>query len=59
MERKDLEILTTKQAVIKWGISRKALFALVRDGKLRPITNLGKEWRFLASDFNESIFIRL
>jgi excisionase family DNA binding protein len=44
--------LTTDEAAALWGISRWTIFDLVRKGKLRPITNLGKGWKWQVSDIN-------
>jgi predicted site-specific integrase-resolvase len=59
-ENKQTErVITTDEAAKEWGITKKALYSLVRKGKIRPITNLGKSWYFLPSDFNPTVFVRL
>lgn len=58
-QERDNKTLTTEEAAKEWNISKKAIYSLVRSGKLKPIINLGKSWRFLSSDFNDNVFIRL
>lgn len=51
-------MLTTEEAAKEWGISKKAIYRLVRLGKLKPFIGL-KSWRFYATDFNENVLERL
>jgi excisionase family DNA binding protein len=47
--------LTTEEAAALWGISKWTIFDLAKKGKLRPITNLGKGWKWKASDIDSVI----
>lgn len=47
-------ILTTRQAAEAWGVSRHAIFRLVKQKRLRPLVGL-KEWRFAEGDFAKAL----
>lgn len=45
------KLLTTEEAASEWSIPKKAIYRLVREGKLRPIIGL-KSWRFKIWDID-------
>jgi excisionase family DNA binding protein len=45
-------LLTTQEAARKWNIPKKAIYRLVREGKLRPFIGF-KSWRFRIGDIDE------
>ena len=52
-------LLTTEEAAREWNISKKAIYRLVRDGKLRPIIGF-KSWMFERQDlFQGQVLERL
>jgi predicted site-specific integrase-resolvase len=52
-------LLTTEEAAREWNISKKAIYRLVRDGKLRPIIGF-KSWMFEHRDlFQGQVLERL
>ena len=42
-----------------WGISRWRIYELVKAGKIRPIVNMGKGWKFDGSEFEKRLLERL
>lgn len=46
---KETQLLTTKQAASEWNISKKAIYRMVKEGKLRPIIGF-KSWMFQSND---------
>jgi excisionase family DNA binding protein len=50
-EENTKRLLTTEEAARDWGISKKAIYRMVREGKIRPFVGL-KSWRFDPADFN-------
>lgn len=48
-------LLSTKEAVTAWGISRYALRKLVDDGVIHPILTGSRNWKFDPNDYYEII----
>lgn len=46
-----MKLLTTQEAAREWNIPKKAIYRLVREGKLRPFTGF-KSWRFTIRDID-------
>lgn len=57
--RKTVKLYGMKQACELWGISRWRVYELVKEGKIRPIVNMGKGWKFDGSEFSEELLERL
>ena len=57
--KKTVQLMGTTQAAKAWGITRWKLYDLIVEGKIRPITNMGKGYKFQQDDFKEDFFERL
>jgi excisionase family DNA binding protein len=54
MKESEPKTLTTQQLAEAWNISRWTIYALVRDGKIKPIVGLRtKGWRFRITDLEQ------
>ncbi len=49
----------TKQVAALWGISRWTIFAMVKNGQLRPIVGIGKGWKWAGDELARVEFERL
>lgn len=45
-------LLTTEEAAREWNIPKKAIYRLVREGRLRPFIGF-KSWRFRPGDIDD------
>lgn len=52
-------LLNMKKACELWGVTRTHVYALIRNGKIKPITNAGKGFKFLATDYKHEFLKRL
>ena len=48
-----------KEVCTLWGISKWRVYDLVKEGKIRPIVNMGKGWKFDGTEFSEHLLERL
>lgn len=48
-----------KEVCELWGISRWRVYDLVKEGKIRPIVNMGKGWKFDGTEFSDDLLERL
>jgi len=48
-----------KKACDLWGVTRWKVYDLIKQGKIRPVTNAGKGFKFLATDFKIEFLERL
>lgn len=46
-----IKLVTTEEASREWNISKKVIYRLVREGKLRPFIGF-KSWRFRLGDID-------
>ena len=58
-EKSPVRLYSTKEVESMWGISRWRIYDLVKTGKIRPIVNMGKGWKFDGSEFEEELLERL
>ena len=49
----------TRQFAALCGISRWTIFAMVKDGKLKPIVGIGKGWKWAGDELATVDFERL
>ena len=54
-----MRLYSTEEVVSMWGISRWRIYDLVKSGKIRPIVNMGKGWKFDGSEFDKELLERL
>jgi predicted DNA-binding transcriptional regulator AlpA len=54
-----VRLYSTKEVESMWGISRWRIYGLVNTGKIRPIVNMGKGWKWDGSEFNKELLERL
>ncbi len=59
IEMSPVRLYSTKEVESMWGISRWRIYDLVKAGKIRPIVNMGKGWKFDGSEFNKELLERL
>jgi len=48
-------LLSTKEAVARWGISKYALRELVNEGVITPVIIGSRNWKFDPNDYNRII----
>lgn len=54
-----VQLLNMKKACEMWGVTRWHVYDLIKAGKIKPITNAGKGFKFLASDYKIEFLERL
>jgi excisionase family DNA binding protein len=54
-----MRLYTTEEAAMMWGLSYWTVRAMVLDGRLRPIVNVGKGWKFDGSELGKAKLERL
>ena len=54
-----VQLLNMKKACEMWGVTRWHVYDLIKAGKIKPITNAGKGYKFLASDYKMEFLERL
>jgi excisionase family DNA binding protein len=57
--RRMVKLYGMKEVCTLWGISRWRVYDLVKEGKIRPIVNMGKGWKFDGTEFSEHLLERL
>ena len=56
---KVIKLYGMKEVCALWGISKWRVYDLVKEGKIRPIVNMGKGWKFDGTEFSEHLLERL
>jgi predicted DNA-binding transcriptional regulator AlpA len=54
-----VRLYSTKEVESMWGISRWRIYGLVNAGKISPIVNMGRGWKWDGSEFNKELLERL
>ncbi len=54
-----IRLYTTTEVAILWGIGKGTIYVLVPLGKLRPITNMGRGWKWTGDELGPDGFKRL
>jgi predicted DNA-binding transcriptional regulator AlpA len=59
IEISPVRLYSTKEVESMWGISRWRIYGLVNAGKISPIVNMGRGWKWDGSEFNKELLERL
>jgi hypothetical protein len=57
--KKDTSFFSTREISKKWGLSRNAIFRLVREGKIRPIIGIGRGFLWTGEEIDGLVLERL
>ena len=59
-EAKVMRLYGSKEVSVMWGLPKTAIYKLVNDGKLRPIVNMGKGYKWVGNELgSQLVFERL
>jgi excisionase family DNA binding protein len=54
-----MRLYTTEEVATLWGLSYWTVRAMVLDGRLRPIVNVGKGWKWDGTELGKANLERL
>lgn len=58
-ETEIIRMMNMKAACELWGVTRWKVYELISQGKIKPIINAGKGFKFLATDYKLEFLERL